>query len=208
MDVYDLVNSPENDAPSSPEFHGFSQEDIDKLPPIDDIPSDDASSVSSAPSDDDDEDDADLDILEPENIDVNWTSSQFQAVDTHVFNSQTGPVLPPYFDTNSPPLEYFRLFFGEDIIKDIVKHTNNYATWKIKTRRLHQPRYFDKEWREDGSNNATLEEMNAYFGLLILFGINPCPEYKNYWSTNPFIGNHGVRKTMSLRRYEKVSVKM
>ena len=47
--------------------------------------------------------------------------------------------------------------------------------------------------------------MRAYLGLLVLFGVSPRPQYKDYWSTNIYIGNEGVKEVMSLKRFEKIS---
>ena len=35
-------------------------------------------------------------------------------------------------------------------------------------------------------------EIKAYMGLSIMIGINPMPEYTDYWSTEIFIGNCGI----------------
>ena len=50
-----------------------------------------------------------------------------------------------------------------------------------------------------------MDEMKAYFGLAVLFGIHNQPRYRNYWSSNPLLGNAAVQKVMTLRRYQKIS---
>ena len=47
--------------------------------------------------------------------------------------------------------------------------------------------------------------MKAYFGLAILFGILNQPQYKDYWSKNPYLGNVAVQNVMTLWRYQKLS---
>ena len=39
-----------------------------------------------------------------------------------------------------------------------------------------------------------LEELKALFGINILMGLNPLPQYKLYWHQNDFISNSGVKK--------------
>ena len=48
-------------------------------------------------------------------------------------------------------------------------------------------------------------EMKAYFELATMFGILGQHRYKNYWSSNPFLGNRSVHNVMTLRRYQKLS---
>ena len=47
--------------------------------------------------------------------------------------------------------------------------------------------------------------MRAYFGLAVLFGLLNQPRYRNYWSKDPFLGNPGVQRVFSLKRYSKIS---
>ena len=50
-----------------------------------------------------------------------------------------------------------------------------------------------------------MDKMKAYFGLAILFGVHNQPRYRNYWSSNPLLGNSAVQKVITLRRYQKIS---
>ena len=47
--------------------------------------------------------------------------------------------------------------------------------------------------------------MRAYLGLLVLFGVSPRPQYRDYWSTDVYIGNPGVKDVMMLKRFEKIT---
>ena len=44
-------------------------------------------------------------------------------------------------------------------------------------------------WQE-----TTAEELKALFGVNILMGLNPLPQYKLYWHQNDFTGKSGVKK--------------
>ena len=137
---------------------------------------------------------------------TDWTGVNLQPVVTEDFDdSDSGPKLPEGFDRNSGPLEYFQLFFPDEFILKIVENTNSYADWYREHKLLRNPRWEDKLWPDTGELETGLEEMKAYFGLMILFGVNPMPQYKDYWSANIFIGNEGAKRTMSLKRYEKLT---
>ena len=54
-------------------------------------------------------------------------------------------------------------------------------------------------------SDTNLNEMKAYFGLATMLGVLGQHRYKNYWSSNPFLGNKSVQNVMTLRRYQKLS---
>ena len=83
----------------------------------------------------------------------------------------------------------------------IVNHTNNYAVFKrdeIRTK-TNEPEYADPRW-----SNTSVPEMRALFGINILMGINTLLQYHLYWHKDKFMGNAGVKDTMTLKRYEKL----
>ena len=144
---------------------------------------------------------------DPEGVETDWKASNFQPVVVHPFrgHADSGPKLPPDFDVASGPLEYFQLFFPDSLLLEIVQNTNRYADWYRRKKRNIHPDWDDRLWPESGEHDTNLEEIKAYFGLLILFGVNPMPQYKDYWASNIFIGNEGVKNTMSVKRYEKIT---
>lgn len=85
--------------------------------------------------------------------------------------------------------------FSEEQISAFVRHTNNYARWKIAQRGEADP-----VWHE-----VTEAEMWAYLGINIVMGINEMPTYKDYWSKNLFLGNEGIKSVMTVKRYEKLT---
>jgi hypothetical protein len=48
----------------------------------------------------------------------------------NTINIDSGPVLPSSFDSSTEPVEYFHLFFDEDLLNLIVTETNIYANMK------------------------------------------------------------------------------
>ena len=62
--------------------------------------------------------------------------------------------------------------------------------------------YVDKVWKADDLDSA---RMRAYFGVNIMMGISALPRYTLYWSNDEFIGNTGIKKTMPLKVFEKLT---
>ena len=99
----------------------------------------------------------------------------------------------------------FTITFMQELLNQIVLHTNNCAQFCILKKRQLQPNFVDKQWSLDGSNNLTIQELKAYLGIIIILGINPVKQYQMAFSADPFLGNEGIQKTMTLKRFEKVS---
>ena len=99
-------------------------------------------------------------------------------------------------------LDYFNLLFKPEIFNNIKDHTNNYVIFKQEEiqRDRNNPDYIDSVWQE-----TTVEELKALFCINMLKGLNPLPQYKLYWHQNDFIGNSGVKKTMTCRRWQKLT---
>ena len=90
---------------------------------------------------------------------------------------------------NASPKDYFDLMFSPEVVGDMVRHTNNYARWKME-----QKGEVDALWYD-----VTENELRAYLGVNIIMGISELPSYKDYWSRDKFIGNEGdTRKSQSI----------
>ena len=70
-------------------------------------------------------------------------------------------------------MDYFKLFFTEELIDSFVKYTDEYVCIHINKKCCTVHNYIDKEWSLDGSNNVTKQEMWTYLGALIILSINP-----------------------------------
>ena len=73
----------------------------------------------------------------------------------------------------------------------MVQHTNNCMILHTEEETI-KPNYVDKLWALDGSNNVTVLELKAYFGILIILGINPVKQYQMALSYDPFLGNESI----------------
>ena len=58
----------------------------------------------------------------------------------------------------------------------------------------------DSVWKE-----TTVEELKAFFGINILMGLRPLPQYKLYWHQNDFTGNSGVKKNNNMQKISKAN---
>ena len=137
---------------------------------------------------------------EPEEPDPNW-SREYVDFDVPYFTKFTGALLKPDFNRETAtPLDYFQLFFTDVIIDEIVVNTNNYAKWYRSMKRITDPNFTDKLWYD-----TTRQEIKAYLGLIILFGLSPSPRQRCYFSQDSFLGNNYVKSTFSEKRYEKLN---
>jgi len=181
MDVFDF------DSDTSSEFLGFGDNDIASDIDIE------VSSVSSESSSSSDE--SELEFDEP-----NWRENNFEPVEIDAFTQHSGPNLPDDFDTSTSVAEnYFQLFFTDDILRKIVRNSNRYAAYKIEEKKRHDPSYVNTTWYP-----VDLPELKAWIGLNIVFGCNKLPTSRSYWSSDPFIGNEGVKGVMTCKRFEHI----
>lgn len=65
------------------------------------------------------------------------------------------------------PLQFFQLFFTQELLQYLVVETNNYAAF------IGTPA---NEWEM-----CNEQEMAKFLGLFFLMGITPLPPYRHYW---------------------------
>ena len=81
--------------------------------------------------------------------------------------------MPDDFNVNTiHPIDYFKLFFTNELIQHIVKCTNDYACIAINKKRRTKPNYVDQLWSLDGSDDITCEELCAYLGCCVILSVN------------------------------------
>ena len=88
---------------------------------------------------------------------------------------------------------YFLRVFGEQTVDLIVEETNRYARQSL---RNNPPRLA-------ALKNVSEEELKAYFGVCVIMGINQLLRIVDYWKDDPFIGNTGIKQTMTRNRFKK-----
>ena len=134
------------------------------------------------------------------NNDPEWIQN-YLPIHVQQFNGPLGTQLGPAFDPSvATPLDYFQLFFSDNVFEVICDHTNKYQKFRVEQKKITSPDYCDKFWFD-----TNLLEMKAYFGIAVVFGILNARRYRSYWSRDPFLGNQGVQRVFSLKRYSKLS---
>ena len=139
------------------------------------------------------------DMIEILNKPITWTST-FRKVYTNPFTHPSGPKLPAEFDVaKATPINYFRLFFTDEVFQKICTNTNLYHEHQVNIKRTREPNYTDKYWAD-----IEINQLKCYFGMSIIMGLNKLGRYQQYWSSDPFIGNEGIKKCMPIREYERI----
>lgn len=97
----------------------------------------------------------------------------------------TGPQVPR---STKQPLDFFKLFFTDELIHNIVLETNKYATSKIIPSEL-RPRSTWRTWKP-----VRFDEMSAFIGVILNMGLIPLKNMQDYWSKEsnlhiPFFSN-------------------
>ena len=90
-------------------------------------------------------------------------------------------------------IDFFHLRFPEKLIEQIVCETNRFARQCIAVKP-------DPEWFD-----TSLEEVKAFLGLQVFFGIKQLPAIRLYWSSDPLIEVPAIQKVMSKNRFDKLS---
>ena len=133
--------------------------------------------------------------------DPEWFDTNYAPIHVRQFIGPTGFNLPEYFDTQiAKPIDYFQFFFSDEVLQTICDNTNKYQKFRVAQKQIINNQYQEKHWEE-----TALNEMRAYFGLAIMFGITNQPRYRTFWSKDPFLGNAAVQRVFSLKRYCKLS---
>jgi len=121
---------------------------------------------------------------------VGWSRDPVP-VNTTPFTSRTGAV--SRIPEEGTAMDFFDVFVSDDVFDSFVEEMNRYARQCI----AHKP---GRRWRE-----TSLEEMTAYFGLSVLFGIKKLPDTDLYWSKDPALGVPYVQKVMPRDRFDKLT---
>ena len=93
-------------------------------------------------------------------------------------------------DSNIPDsiLGFFQLYFTEDLLREIVVETNQYAKEKLSDREL-LPRSVWHKWTD-----VTEEELKGYFGVILRMAMHQCGDIQQFFSSQwidymPFYGD-------------------
>lgn len=93
-----------------------------------------------------------------------------------VYNVNHGPCLPISFSVESSPIDYFLLFFNDDLLEHICSESNLYGNKRKNVSTSPHARI--KTWV-----NITLTDLKAFLGTVINMGIVGLPDIESYFST-------------------------
>ena len=93
------------------------------------------------------------------------------------------------------PIDYFRLFFNDDIINYLVIDTNRFAEQFARDINLKRRSRAHKWYRTDPV------EMKQFLGLTFLMGIIQKPTIQMYWSNDPLYSTSIFKQVMQRDRY-------
>ena len=118
-------------------------------------------------------------------------STNLHSVRVIPFTDQPGPI--HQLKDDATPIEFFHLLWEPSFFQLLADQTNLYARQKQTTRP-------DRRWHP-----TSPEEMMAFVGVNIIMGIDHKPEISNYWSTDEYLGNEGVKKVFPRERFEALT---
>ncbi len=111
---------------------------------------------------------------------------------TYTYTQTPGPTASISNDPSACTL--FCRFFTDEVWKLIVTETNRYAATIVGNTAHARPWY-----------GVTVEEIKAFFGIVIMMGILKLPQLELYWSTkHPHISTPGTSSVMPLVRFEQI----
>lgn len=93
-----------------------------------------------------------------------------------IYNPNKGPNLPISFDNDKKPIDYFLLFFNDEILQCICKETNDFAN--NRKAKITSPRSRLRKW-----NNISASDLKTFLGVVLNMGLMPLPNIENYFST-------------------------
>ncbi|GBN73012.1 PiggyBac transposable element-derived protein 4, partial [Araneus ventricosus] len=96
------------------------------------------------------------------------------------------------------PLDYFCLFFDDEVIPFIEKETNSFAEEHFSNLEL-TPSTRALQWKD-----ITSEELKRFISLLILQGIVQKPTEKWFWSKRPILCTPVFGNVMNEKRYSLI----
>lgn len=103
--------------------------------------------------------------------------------------TNTEPTFSPKLSLESTALDAFELFFTDEVVNNIVDHTNLYAT-------------------QEGTRGwipLAAQKLRAYFGMLVLMSANPMHQVHLYWSSDSLFYVKDITTVMTHKRFQQIT---
>jgi hypothetical protein len=104
--------------------------------------------------------------------------------------------MPISEDGTVNPIDCYRHFITDEIIRLMVRETNRYAEQYLLTNKLSK-RSKNLQWEP-----ITNEEMLKFLGIVIQMGLVQMPKVDYYWSKSQLYGSEIIQNTMSRDKFE------
>ena len=120
--------------------------------------------------------------------DLQWSETT-NTINVERFTENVGPAVP----ISAHIVDIFRLFFTTSLIDLIVEQTNLYASQLMETAQY-------EKWTK-----VTADEIWAYFGYVILMGINRLPALADYWKLDPTYRYRPIADKITRDRFMEIT---
>lgn len=117
------------------------------------------------------------------NIAVKWTQDT-SVPSVPLYTEESGVTAKIKEKENLQPLDLFCEYFDEGLINHIVFQTNLYAT------------QIGKQFTPTDAC-----EIKTFIGINLYMGITKKPSYRDYWSSEPDLGENYISKLMTVKRF-------
>lgn len=96
----------------------------------------------------------------------------------------------PQFSSKVPTnaAEAFALYFTDDLLDVIIEHTNREGARK-----------YGRKW-----SVLSMQELKAYFGMLLLMSVSPRHHLYHYWSRDGLFHSPEISRVMTFRRFQNI----
>ena len=98
--------------------------------------------------------------------------------------------------TESDPYAIYRNFLTNEILELVANETNRYTERFISTHQLHR-RSLMRKWKNTNAN-----QIEKFFGIIIIMGIVQLPQFYLYWSKNPMYRNELFLRSTTRNRFD------
>ena len=113
----------------------------------------------------------------PEDLDEWRDVTEELDIPDRIHFSVSPKVIGPQVPTDIvQPIQYFKLFFTNELVNEIIKETNNYAENVLKNKEISSNSIWET-WRA-----VEEDEFWAFIGIIINMGTIPLTNMQEYWS--------------------------
>lgn len=166
---------------SEDEFEGFTEDDF----PL--------AYLMRGPNETESEGDEDEDASEGDALVWDENSASFLPNDLPEFTGNPGLQLP--VPDNARPIDFFKMYFTEEMIELLVEETNRFAKQYLDSQQL-KAKSRSLQWKEVNSS-----EMKVFMAIIFAMGLVQKQDLQEYWSTNEILSTPFFSKTMTRDRF-------